>query len=240
METMNLRDEGAVRIVQLDRPEVLNAFNGVVMDELAQTFIDANADDNIRVLVLTGKGRAFSAGADLMEMGQSNREPIHGFGGMQEAILNFEKPFIVAINGLGVGVGATIAGLADLVFIAESARLRCPFSALGLTAEAASTFTFPRLMGHQRASWFLLAAEWMSAQEAVDSGLALELFADDELMPQAMERAQKLAALPLDSLRVTKTLMMDPVRDRMRATIKAKPKTHSKFGTPLVTTAGLC
>ena len=222
METMNIRNEGAVRLVELDRPDALNAFNSVVMDELAQTFIDATEDDSVHVLVLTGAGRAFSAGADLREMGRGQREPIHGFGGLQEAILEFPKPFIVAINGLGVGVGATIAGLADLVFIAEGARLRCPFSALGLTAEAASTFTFPRLMGRQKASWFLLAAEWMSAEEVVESGLALEMFSAEDLMPKTMEKAQHLAALPLDSLKTTKTLMMDPVREQVRATIKAE------------------
>jgi enoyl-CoA hydratase/carnithine racemase len=222
METMNIHDEGAVRVVQLDRPEALNAFNGMLMDELAQTFLDATADDSVHVIVLTGAGRAFSAGADLMEMGRATHEPFHGFGGLQEAILEFPKPFIVAINGLGVGIGATITGLADLVFIAEGARLRCPFSALGLTAEAASTFTFPKLMGRQRASWFLLSAEWMSAEECVEAGIALEMFSAEDLMPRVMEQAQKLAALPMESLKTTKALIMDPLRDQMRATIKAE------------------
>ena len=124
---------------------------------------------------------------------------------------------MLAINGVGAGIGATIAGLADLTFIAEDARLRCPFSALGLTAEAASTYTFPRLLGHQRATWFLLSSEWISANECVEAGLALQAWPKDELMERVMEQAQKLAALPAASLIQTKALMMDPIRDELKA-----------------------
>ena len=222
METVTVRDEGATRILTLDRPEALNAFSQQLMDDLADAFIEAAADDAIRVLVLTGAGRAFSAGADLMEMGQPQAPPKHGFPGLLEAIIDFPKPFFLAVNGIGVGIGATICGLADFVYIADSARLRCPFSALGLTAEAASTFTFPRIMGHQRASWFLLSAEWMTAAECVDAGLALEALPVDQLIPRVLEQAGKLARLPLASLQTTKKLVMDPLRAQLRASAAAE------------------
>ena len=76
---------------------------------------------------------------------------------MLEAMIDFPKPFLIAANGVGAGIGMTIFGLADMVFLADNARFRCPFSELGLTAEAASTVTFPGLVGHQRASWILIA-----------------------------------------------------------------------------------
>lgn len=220
METLSITTDGRVRTVLLDRPKALNAFNAKLMDELADAFLDAASDAGVSVLVLSGAGRAFTAGADLMEMGKPQGKPKHGLAGMLDAIVDFPKPFVLAINGVGAGIGATIAGLADVAFIARGARLRCPFSALGLTAEAASTVTFPRLMGRQRASWFLLSSQWMSAEECVESGLVMQLCEDDELMPAAFEHANTLARLPLASLEKTKALMMEPIRAEMKAAIK--------------------
>jgi len=221
LDTITTETRDGIRLVTLDRPETLNAFSSVLMDELAEAFLDAAQDDAVRVLVLTGAGRAFSAGADLGE-DRGLREPRHGLAGMLEAIVDFPKPFLLAVNGLGVGIGCTICGLADCGYIAEGARLRAPFSALGLTAEAASTMTFPQLMGRQRANWTLLGAEWMSAEEAVASGLVMEIHPADELFDYVMAQAAKLAALPLASLLKTKSLIMAPLRDRMKAAIAAE------------------
>jgi enoyl-CoA hydratase/carnithine racemase len=221
METINVNDEGAVRVLELNRPEALNAFSNRLMDELTEAFQAAAKESAIKVVVLTGAGRAFSAGADLMEMGQAGDYRVrHGFNGLLDTLVDFPKPFMVAINGVGAGIGATICGLADFAYMAESARLRCPFSALGLTAEAASTYLFPRLMGRQKASWFLLAAEWMSAADCLEAGLVMDVLADEELMPAVLVQAGKLAALPLASLETTKKLIMDPLRMQMRASAK--------------------
>ena len=223
MNTLNVRDEGAVRVVEMDRPAALNAFSTEMMDELSDALLAAAADDSARVVVLTGAGRAFTAGADLK--GDPDYVPRHGLAGLLEVIVDFPKPFIVAVNGLGVGIGVTICGLADLVYIAEGARLRAPFSALGLTAEAASTVTFPALIGRQRANWFLLGAEWMDAQEAVAAGLALEAVPDGELLAHAMAKAETLAGLPMASVRATKALIMRPLRAQMKAAYAAENET---------------
>ena len=129
METINLLNEGAVRIVELNRPDALNAINGQMIDELTDAFLDAGADDSVKVLLLRGAGRAFWAGADLKEMGRLENKPKHTFQEMTDAIIDFPKPFLVAVHGVGVGIGATICGLADFALMAEDARLRCPFSA---------------------------------------------------------------------------------------------------------------
>lgn len=222
METINVIDDGSIRTIELNRPEALNAFSGLLMDELADAFIEAREAPGVKVVILTGAGRAFSAGADLQEMGRTQYRPRHGFPVLLDAIIDFPKPLFVAVNGLGVGIGATICGLADFVYMAEGARLRCPFSSLGLTAEAGSTVTFPLLMGRQRASWFLLAAEWMSAEECREAGLALEVLPQDALLPRVRQQAAKLAALPLASLVKTKQLIMDPLRPQLRVAAKAE------------------
>ncbi|MFT6433028.1 MAG: enoyl-CoA hydratase/carnithine racemase [Candidatus Azotimanducaceae bacterium] len=222
METLNITRSQGIEFVEMDRPDALNAFSSLLMDELTEAFMSANSDDSVKVLVLTGAGRAFSAGADLQEMGQMERTPRYSLQDLLFAIIDFEKPFLVAINGVGAGIGTTICGLADFVFMSEKARLRCPFSALGLTAEAASTYTFPALMGRQAASWFLLSSEWMSAEACVESGLALECLAHEELIPRVMNRAEVLAALPSESLKKTKSLMVSHHKDAMKAAIKAE------------------
>ena len=147
---LEISDRDGVRTITLNRPEALNAFNGEQFDDLTEAFLAAATDPACRAVVLTGRGRAFSAGADLMEMSGGGSPATHGFGGFLEAVLDFDKPFLLAINGLGVGIGATITGLADFVYMASSARLKCPFSELGLVAEAGSTRTFPALMGRQK------------------------------------------------------------------------------------------
>jgi enoyl-CoA hydratase/carnithine racemase len=215
-------DEAGVRTLTLNRPQALNAFNGAMFDALAQAFVAAGQDNAVKVVVVTGQGRAFSAGADLSSDGQNRNEATFGFPGMVDVIIDFPKPFIVAANGLGVGIGCTILGLADTAFMAESARMRCPFSALGLTAEACSTYTFPHLMGRQNASWFLLSAEWMSSTECVASGLAKEVLPDDGFLAAVIERAHTMARMPLSSLMQTKELIMAPHRDAMRTNAKAE------------------
>ena len=220
--TLNIDINNRICVVEMNRPEALNAFNNKLMDDLADTMLAMAADPSVNVLVLTGAGRAFSAGADLQEMGAAATSPKHGFAGLLDAIFDFPKPFMLAVNGVGAGIGATICGLADFVYISDQARLRCPFSSLGLTAEAASTYTFPRLMGRQQASWFLLSSEWMSGAQCVEAGLALELCTAEDLLPRTLEQAAKLAALPSVSLQKTKSLMLQHTRAAMEAAAKAE------------------
>ena len=222
MSVVKYECNAGVCTLTLNRPDALNAFSPDLMSDLCQAFLYATSDDSARVVVLTGAGRAFSAGADLKSMaGGNNQEPPeYDFKSMLDAIIDFPKPFIVAANGLGVGIGMTILGLADLAFVAESSRFRTPFSSLGLTAEAASTYSFSRLMGHQKAAWVLMSGEWVTGSECVELGLATEVIADSDLMESVNEKAATLARLPLASLIETKALMMEPHRQAMKDAIK--------------------
>ena len=156
---LTITDKDGVRTIALNRPEVLNAWNNEQYDEVTEALLAAGYQDACRVLILTGTGRAFSAGADLSTDAYAARRPKHGIRGFLRTVVDFPKPFVLGINGLGVGIGATLSGLADFAYMAESARLRCPFSELGLVAEAGSTVMFPALMGRQRAMWFVIETE---------------------------------------------------------------------------------
>jgi enoyl-CoA hydratase/carnithine racemase len=219
----SISNKGAVRTLTFNRPEALNAFNDDMFDAVAADIVAATEDDSVKVLVITGAGRAFSAGMDLAAQ-RGGSEPKYGFPGMFEAIIEFPKPIILAVNGLGVGFGCTICGLADLVFMADDARLRCPFTSLGLTAEAGSTVTFPQLMGYQNAFWGLLSSQWMDAQTCKDLGLVFALAEAEQLMAKVDEHARILAAQPLAALVTTKELMMAPRREILREVYKLENK----------------
>jgi enoyl-CoA hydratase/carnithine racemase len=218
---LRIEDLGRVRVVAFDRPEARNAFSEALYDATTDAVLDAASDPTIAVLVLTGTGDAFSAGADLFEMAQRISgdfvDGTHGFPGMIDALIAFPKPLICAVNGLGIGIGATILGFADLVFMSATARLKCPFSSLGVAPEAASSFTFPRLVGRQHAMWVLASSEWISAEECLAMGLAWKVCPPDELMATTLQHAQVLAARPISSLVEIKRTVVAPLREEIAA-----------------------
>ena len=119
---ITVADAGFVRTLTLNRPEALNAFNTTMFDALAEALLVAAEDDAIKVVIITGAGRAFSAGLDLASNEATDTPPKHGFAGLYEALLEFPKPILLAVNGLGIGFGCTICGLVDIVFMAANAR----------------------------------------------------------------------------------------------------------------------
>ena len=216
-----IEDHGRVRVATLNRPEAKNAFNEALYDATTDALIDAATDSQVAVFVLTGCGDAFSAGTDLLEMAARMtgdfREGKHGFMGMIDAMIAFPKPFICAVNGLGLGVGATMLGFADLVVMSTNAKLKCPFSSLAVAPEAASSFTFPRLLGRQHATWALMSSEWLSAQECFDMGLAWKLTTPAALLSTTLEAAQVLAAKPISSLIEIKATIVAPLTEEISA-----------------------
>lgn len=213
---LDVRDADRVRTLTLARPEALNAFDEALYDALTIALHEASDDPTVAVVLLTGQGRAFSAGTDLAEMAERITNPDfvpgeHGFLGLIDALSGFDKPLVLAINGLGLGIGTTVIGFADLVFMSEDARLKCPFTSLGVAPEAASSYLLPRLVGRQNAAWVLLSSEWISAAEAHEMGLVWRLCAPDDLLRVATEHATRLARLPISSLRAVKRTMVEPL-----------------------------
>ena len=215
--TLRISDENRVRTLTLDRPEALNAFNEALYETTATAFRDAADDPDVAVVLLTGEGRAFSAGNDLKEMQERladaslTSEGSH-FTDLINALTDFPKPLICAVNGLGVGIGTTILGYADLVFMSSEARLKTPFTSLGVAPEAASSYLLPQLVGRQNAAWLLMSSEWVSADEALRMGLVWRVCAPDDLMPEARRHAEVLAARPIPSLMAVKRSIADPYR----------------------------
>lgn len=216
-------DDARVRTLTLNRPEALNACNEALYDALTEGLLAAADDPAVAVVLLTGAGRAFCAGTDLVEMASRVMDPDsyvegkHGFLGLVDALVAFPKPLVVAVNGLGLGIGTTILGFADLAFMSTTAKLKCPFTSLAVAPEAASSFLFPRLLGHQAATWALLSSEWLSAEEAHQMGLVWKLASPDELLAEARRHAQVLAAKPISSLVACKRVMVAPLREEIAA-----------------------
>jgi enoyl-CoA hydratase/carnithine racemase len=215
---------GRVLQLALNRPSAANAFSAELYLAAAAAFDEAATNDDVSVVVFTGRGKAFSAGTDLKEMAQvvpeEDGQPVGGgsggssgsgvpFNRFMEALIAFPKPLIAAVNGAGVGLGLTMLLHCDLVLVSTRARLLAPFTTMGVAPEAASSYLLPRRMGAQRAAYSFLTSEWISAQEAVESGLAFASYEPDELLPEAMRIAEVIAGKPLPSLIATKRLMRE-------------------------------
>jgi len=229
--TLRIEDADRVRTLTLARPEALNAFNEALYDATAEALLAAAGDPAVAVVVLTGEGRAFSAGTDLLEMHRIATDPTfergaHGFLGLIDALADFPKPLICAVNGVGLGIGATILGFADLSFMATTARLKCPFTSLGVAPEAASSYLFPQLVGRQNAAWALLSAEWIGADEALRMGLVWRVCEPDDLLAEAHRHAAVLAARPISSLIAVKRTMVEPHREAVR---QARQRENAAF-----------
>jgi enoyl-CoA hydratase/carnithine racemase len=220
--TLQVHDENRVRTLTLDRPEALNAFNEALYDATADALLAAAADPDVAVVLVTGNGRGFSAGTDLLEMHRIATDPTfergrHGFPGLIDALVAFPKPLVVAVNGVGLGIGCTILGFADLAFMSRTARLKCPFTSLGVAPEAASSYLMPLLVGRQNAAWLLQSSEWVSADEALAMGLVWRVCEPDDLLAEAHRHAEVLAARPVSSLVAVKRTMTAPLRAEIAA-----------------------
>lgn len=220
--TLHIADENRVRTLTLDRPEALNAFNEALYDATADALLAAADDPEVAVVIITGTGRAFSAGQDLTEMQERITNPDfavgrHGFPGLISALTNFPKPLICAVNGIGLGIGTTILGYADLAFMSTTARLKCPFTSLGVAPEAASSYLLPQLIGRQNAAWLLMSSEWVNAEEAHRMGLVWKVCEPDALLADVRTHAEVLASRPISSLVAVKQTMVEPIRGEIAA-----------------------
>jgi enoyl-CoA hydratase/carnithine racemase len=212
---LQIDDENRVRTLTLNRPDTLNAFNEALYQATAEALQQAAEDPDVAVVLLTGAGRAFSAGNDLNEMQARITDPAMAnqgshFTTMIDALTRFPKPLICAVNGVGVGIGTTILGYADLAFMSSTARLKCPFTSLGVAPEAASSYLLPRLIGRQNAAWMLMSSEWVSAQEALTMGMIWKVCEPDELLAEARGHAEILASRSIPSLIAVKQSMVEP------------------------------
>ena len=219
VRTDDSTDHDGVRVLTLDRPHALNAFDSPLYRAAGAALDAARADDGVKVVVITGAGRAFSAGQDLDEMARlaAGEAVDSGFPVLLDALQAFDKPLIAAVNGAAVGIGFTMLPHCDLVLASETARFRTPFAEMGVPPEAASSLLFPARMGWQRAAEVLFTSPWLGAAEAVECGIALRVVPADELLPEALALAATIAGAPLVALRAIKATMLAGRADAVAA-----------------------
>lgn len=203
--------DGAVATISLNRPDSLNSFTKEMREALIDATTKAKEDDAVRVVVLTGSGRCFSAGADLKAGFKDGAEVQHHLNKEYAPslinIAEMEKPVISAINGFAAGIGLSYALVTDLAVMGESAFLLCPFSTIGLVPDGGSTWLLSHGMGYRQAYEMAIENERFSADKALQAGLVNKVVADDAVLSTAQEWAQKLSEKAPLALGRTKKLM---------------------------------
>ena len=208
-----VENHGPVRLLTLNRPDKLNALNGELTAALKAALLEADADESVAALVLTGAGRAFSAGADMKEAashrGRGQRQTIRAAGGstaLYETVMAIDKPVVAAIRGYALGGGCALAIASDLVVAGASAILGYPEVKRGLAATAVSP-TLVAQVGRKHAAELLLLCENVPAARAVEIGLVNRVVPDDDVVSAAIDIAQTLAAYDHDALWMTKRMI---------------------------------
>jgi len=205
-----IRSETRERIlrIELARPEKKNALTAEMYRLMADALAGAEADPQVRAVLIHGAPDCFSSGNDVQDFLDVRREPgTSPAQGFMRAISTARKPVVAAVGGPAVGIGTTMLLHCDLVYAAPNARFLLPFVPLGLVPELASTLLLPMLAGYQRAAELLLLGQPFTADKAREAGIVTEVVPVENLMARARDAALALAALPPASVQLTKGLL---------------------------------
>jgi enoyl-CoA hydratase len=202
--------EEAIAVVQLNRPDVLNALSRALMDELVAVLEDLDRDEAIHCIILTGSGRAFAAGADIREFADASAvDMLQGYRFQQwERIRKIAKPLIAGVTGFALGGGNELAMLCDMIVAGESARFGQPEINLGLIPGAGGTQRLTRAVGKYRAMELILTGRHMSAPEALAAGLVTRVVPDELVMAEARTLAREIAARAPVAVRLAKEAVL--------------------------------
>lgn len=201
--------EAGVLTLILNRPKVYNSFNREMSLELQDALDNAEADETVRCIVITGEGKGFCAGQDLGEAIDENGPELKEivdkhYNPMITRIRNIEKPIIAAVNGIAAGAGANIALACDIVLADENAAFIQAFSKIGLIPDSAGTFFLPRLIGMQKAAALMMTGDKVMAQEAEQMGMIYKSYPTEEFKEATNKMANKLAKMPTKAIGLTK------------------------------------
>jgi enoyl-CoA hydratase/carnithine racemase len=238
-DVVRVEADGPVRIVRLNRPEQLNAVNADLHLAITQLFAQLSADTEARAAVITGEGRAFSAGGDFEFLdGMANDRELRAavIAEGRELVLNMLRcrvPVIAAVNGPAVGLGCSVVALSDVVYMAESAYLADPHVTVGLVAADGGPLTWPLHTSLLLAKEYAFTGDRISAERAAQIGLANHVCAADEVLPAAIAAAHKIAALPRQAVEATKRVLNLHAEHAVLATIDfAMAAETQSFDTP--------
>lgn len=207
--TIKIENRGAVAILSLNRPEVFHSFNREMSHALLEALSTAEEDNNIRAIIITGSGKAFSAGQDLTEATAVDGPTIENilnehYNPLVRSIRSMNKPIIAAVNGIAAGAGANLALCCDIILASNQSSFIQAFSKIGLIPDTGGTFFLPRMIGFHRAMAYMMTAEKMNAQEAKDCGLVFKIFDDENFLEECIGFATNLANMPTRALALTK------------------------------------
>ena len=238
-ETIQVETRDSVCVLTFNRPDRLNALTVEVAKDFKAAVTEA-IERGARAIVLTGSGRAFSAGGDLREMQEIAKkdgrveaffdEPLRLLNEAIVLIRETPVPFIAAVNGVASGGGCNLALACDLVIAAESARFNQAFIKIGLTPDCGGTFMLPRLVGWKRATELLFTGELVGAKAAAEMGMINSVTPDEELMSRAMAMAEKLAQAPTAAIAEIKKLLEASARNDLRSQLDLERETQIESG----------
>lgn len=205
--------DGKLQIIYLNRPESFNSLNADLLKELRGKISAFNADENVRCIAVSGRGKAFCSGQNLkdalaMETG-GNQNVIQKmvtdyYNPLVLEITSCSKPVVALVNGPAVGAGAMLALICDFAVATESSYFSQAFSNIGLIPDTAGTYFLPKLLGRQLAHYLAFTGKKLSAQEAKNLGLIAEVFADEEFNGKSLEILAQIANMPTKALALTK------------------------------------
>lgn len=213
-QSILLTKEAGVSLIMLNRPEAMNAVNDEMRVELTEALCELACDPETRVLVVSGSGKAFCAGADLRhikflyeEFRRSGSGTPYGGAELAQVFFGFPKPIIVAVNGVAVGWGMTMPLACDIRIASTKARFSAAFVRAGLTPEFGSSYLLTRLIGYGRAAELVFTCRMIQAEEALQFGLVNRVVPHDQLMTESMSLARRIADQPAEALIKSKALL---------------------------------
>jgi len=231
-KALKVEKRGKVALVTLNKPETLNAFDRELHFELEDVLDDLAKDEQVNAIVLTGAGKAFSAGGDLKMMQAALTDkslpkiPMSRAYRLINNILALEKPLIAAVNGHAVGLGATIALFCDVIFAVENARFSDPHVSVGLVAGDGGCVIWPALIGIARAKQYLMTGDAVTVTDAVQMGLINKALPPDQVLPEALAFAQRLATGPIRAIGWTKMCINEILRHQVNLILRASLATE--------------
>jgi enoyl-CoA hydratase/carnithine racemase len=228
MEEIVTEHTGNILRVQLNRPTKRNAMTSAMYLSLASIFNQAANDENTRVVLWHGAGDSFCAGNDIEDFLKNPPGPGESpQARLMEALINFDKPLVAAVHGAAIGGGTTMLTHCDFIYAGESTKFQMPFINLAVVPEFGSSWSVPASIGHLRAAELILLGTPFDARRAAELGLATQVLSDKDVLATATETARKLAAKPAGALQASKRLMKQPVRDQIKAAMKAENEEFS-------------
>ncbi len=226
-KTIELIKEDGIALLYLNRPEVLNALNETMKNELMEALNATEKDDHVQVMILSGRGRGFCAGADLNSFVEFQRKDKDHkkksrFGSIDfpRAFIQYPKPIIAAINGPAYGFGFTVTLTCDIRLASERAKFSCAFARIGVTPEFCSTYFLPKLIGYGNSAELIFTARPFDAPEALEMGIVNRVFPHHRLMPEAKKMARQIASMPFYAIQKSKELLRHGMHSTLEQVIQ--------------------